>query len=271
MSGSDGFGMFSMVEYDGRVYMKRVYDEVGRKMVSADSNGAGEEQRSESEQEQEEEEKEAEDVGDEGEEDEEFSFVCLDPEGSPISADDVFFDGQIRPVYPLFDLDRDGNPTSPHPQLRKIFVEHPASPSTEDEPQDPAAGTFCEWSGKTTPPSSPGRCKKSNSTGFSKLWRFRDLLHRSSSDGKDAFVFLHPSTAKKSQPVACEASTKTDTEEAGKAKAKGIRTEKPVSAHERHYVRNRVLREEEKRRSYLPYRVGFFASVSGLSRNVHPF
>ncbi|CAM9002079.1 unnamed protein product [Rhodiola kirilowii] len=222
------------------------------------------------------------------EEEEEFSFVCVDPETSPISADDIFYEGQIRPVYPLFnqalifgDEDSDSDSTSPRPQLRKIFIEHPGSSSKEGTQENPATGTFCEWSGKS-PMASPDRCKKSNSTGFSKLWRFRDLLHRSSSDGKDTFVFLHPSTAKKSQEVmeSGEASTKRDmvrksldegSLQKGKAKVKGTKTEKPVSAHERHYMRNRVLKEEEKRRSYLPYKVGFFTSASGLSRNVHPF
>uniref|UniRef100_A0A7N0TEV7 Uncharacterized protein n=1 Tax=Kalanchoe fedtschenkoi TaxID=63787 RepID=A0A7N0TEV7_KALFE len=221
----------------------------------------------------------------EEEEEEEFSFVCVDPEGSPISADDIFSDGLIKPVYPLFNQalifgDQDEDSTSPRPQLRKIFVEHPASSSSQ-ETENPATGTFCEWSDKSAS-ASPDRCKKSNSTGFSKVWRFRDLLHRSSSDGKDAFVFLHPSTAKKSQEEleSGKASTKRDpagrcsdevSVRKGKAKAEGSKTGKPVSAHERHYMRNRVLKEEGKRRSYLPYKVGFFTSVSGLSRNVHPF
>ena len=37
---------------------------------------------------------------------------------------------------------------------------------------------------------SPELCKKSNSTGFSKLWRFRDLVHRSNSDGKERGLAL---------------------------------------------------------------------------------
>ncbi|KAL0016782.1 hypothetical protein SO802_003851 [Lithocarpus litseifolius] len=37
---------------------------------------------------------------------------------------------------------------------------------------------------------SPEFCKKSNSTGFSKVWRFRDLVHRSNSDGKERGLAL---------------------------------------------------------------------------------
>nr|POE58609.1 hypothetical protein CFP56_50198 [Quercus suber] len=37
---------------------------------------------------------------------------------------------------------------------------------------------------------SPELWKKSNSTGFSKLWRFRELVHRSNSDGKERGLAL---------------------------------------------------------------------------------
>ena len=37
---------------------------------------------------------------------------------------------------------------------------------------------------------SPELWKKSNSTGFSKLWRFGELVHRSNSDGKERGLAL---------------------------------------------------------------------------------
>ena len=37
---------------------------------------------------------------------------------------------------------------------------------------------------------SPELWKKSNSTGFSKLWRFGELVHRSNSDGKERALAL---------------------------------------------------------------------------------
>ena len=37
---------------------------------------------------------------------------------------------------------------------------------------------------------SPELWKNSNSTGFSKLWRFRELVHRSNSDGKERGLAL---------------------------------------------------------------------------------
>ncbi|KAF3431274.1 hypothetical protein FNV43_RR26004 [Rhamnella rubrinervis] len=225
----------------------------------------------------------------EQEEEEEFSFACANPDGLAICADDVFQNGEIRPVFPIFnrdlllaDADEGGRPP-----LRKFFVEEEynrtsSSASESDELEGVPEGTYCEWSGKGT-----SSCKKSNSTGFSRLWRFRDLVHRSNSDGKDAFVFLNPnnnSTRITTRP-SNEAVKKTERAEeerkkspssvkvtAVKGKAKGRET--TSSAHERHYVRNRAKREEDKRRSYLPYRqdlVGFFTNMNGLSRNVHPY
>ncbi|XWS69010.1 hypothetical protein CRYUN_Cryun04dG0142900 [Craigia yunnanensis] len=225
-------------------------------------------------------------------EEEEFSFVCLNPDGSQISADDVFQNGQIRPVFPLFNQDllfadehgsvlksEDGD-VSLRPPLRKLFVED--SPDTTSSSSSEPAGPYCEWrrSGRIVEETSPNTCKKSNSTGFSKLWRFRDLMLRSNSDGKDAFVFLNHPPSSSASAVKTEKKNENE-EKNAKGKVTGekpkVKKEKSgkkasLSAHEKLYVKNRAMREGDKRRSYLPYRqVGFFSNVNGLSRNVHPF
>lgn len=241
----------------------------------------------------------------EGEEDEEeFSFVCTNPDGSPISAEEVFQNGQIRPIFPIFDRSllfsngEDGSGSAEgsalRPPLKKLFVEErdpPSSSSSDaDELEALAPGTYCEWSGKAVE-ASPELSKKSNSTGFSKFWRFRDLVVRSSSDGKDAFVFLNPNSTNAKQSVdSIKKMAKAERNEkpvpekkvvgSGEAatvnagvKVKAKRGETASSAHERYYVRNKA-KEVDKRKSYLPYRpdlVGFFANVNGFSRNVHPF
>ncbi|PON35913.1 hypothetical protein PanWU01x14_332480 [Parasponia andersonii] len=212
------------------------------------------------------------------------------------------FDGQIRPIFPIFDrslLFADGGDggaaevQSLRPPLKKLFVEERDAPSSSsssdaDELEALPPGTYCEWSGKAVE-ATPELSKKSNSTGFSKFWRFRDLVVRSSSDGKDAFVFLNPNSTSAKQSVEsikklAKAHEKPSPEkkavtvgeaaaEKVKVKAKTKRGETAPSAHERYYVRNKA-KEVDKRRSYLPYRpdlVGFFANVNGLSRNVHPF
>ncbi|KAE8722642.1 RCD one 2, putative isoform 1 [Hibiscus syriacus] len=220
-----------------------------------------------------------EDEKEEEEEEEEFSFVCLNPDGSPISADDLFQDGQIRPVFPLFNRDllfadengtvlrtKEGDVALP-PRVRKLLVEDLSDKTSSSSSTSETAGPYCEWrGGRTAVEVSPDTCRKSNSTGFSKLWRFRDLKLRCSSDGKDAFVFLNqppPSSSIKTEK-------KNEKEEKPKAKKRG-KTASP-SAHEQLYVKNRAQREGVKRRSYLPYKqIGFFTNVSSLSRNVHPY
>ncbi|KAK6920709.1 Protein of unknown function DUF1645, plant [Dillenia turbinata] len=156
------------------------------------------------------------DEGDEEEEEEfEFSFVGKDSQMSPISADEIFYNGQIRPVFPLFDTSlllsecnhqtietHELNP-SPKPirfPLRKLLFEDrdpPSSSSSEaDDLEGIQPGTYCVWTPKAR---DDARCKKSNSTGSSKRWKFKDLLHhqRSNSDGKETFVFLTPSSSRK--------------------------------------------------------------------------
>ncbi|KAL3628818.1 hypothetical protein CASFOL_027864 [Castilleja foliolosa] len=139
----------------------------------------------------------------------EFAFVKRDSElPSPVSADDIFCNGQILPVYPVFNRDlfldrRNGFEEKGKNDvvqavrlpLRKLFIEErettPSSSSSEaDELEGVPEETYCVWR-----PPPEGRCKKVNSAGSnSKRWRFRDLLHRSFSDGgKDRFVFSSPS------------------------------------------------------------------------------
>ncbi|XP_047961969.1 uncharacterized protein LOC125206790 [Salvia hispanica] len=207
----------------------------------------------------------------EEEEEEEFSFASVGDDAAAISAEHAFSDGQIKAVFPLFDqsllLSGDGDlpenlPT--RPPVKKVFVE------TSD---DQIAGPYCEWSSRKAVEAAPESCKKSNSTGFSKIWRLKEITCRSNSDGRDAFVFLNgnhapPSTA----PVDKAAAPPPETvKKSGKEKEKKKKT---VSPHEA-YLRSKAKDEERQRRSYLPYRpelMGFFTNVNGgLTRNVHPF
>ncbi|MED6106659.1 hypothetical protein PIB30_006284 [Stylosanthes scabra] len=223
-------------------------------------------------QEQENEEHEEE----EEEEEEEFSFVFSNPEVSPVSADDVFDNGQIRPVYPIFDQnllfsdEYDGG-AELRPPLKKLFMEQQQrddapSSSSSDATATTSEGPYCEWS--------PKMAGKSNSTGFSKLWKLRDQKLRSNSDGKDAFVFLNPpstSTAKTEKAGSGNVAVKKAVKV---TKGKTTSSSSSSSAHEKHYVMNRAKKESDKRRSYLPYRqelFGFFSSTNALSRNVHPY
>ncbi|KAK8699369.1 hypothetical protein V6N13_115457 [Hibiscus sabdariffa] len=219
------------------------------------------------------------------EEDEEFSFVSVNADGSTVSADDVFQNGQIRPVFPLFNqdllfADEDGSVSrsedgdvSPRASPTKVFVKDSLEP----------VGPYCEWKrddGITVEATSPDRCKKSNSTGFSKLRRVRDLMLRSNSDGKDAFVLLnHPFPFS----VSAAKMEKKNGKEEKKTKVKGVGEKPPngkkeksektaASAHEKLYVRNRAIREGDKRRSYLPIRQisSLLISVTWISLSKSP-
>ncbi|XP_015965040.1 uncharacterized protein LOC107488786 [Arachis duranensis] len=207
----------------------------------------------EQEQEQVNEEQEQEE---EQEEEEEFSFVFSNPEVSPVSADDVFDNGQIRPVYPIFDQNL-------------LFSDEYAGGASSSAVSTAAAteGPYCEWS--------PKMAGKSNSTGFSKLWKLRDHKLRSNSDGKDAFVFLSPpSTAKTEKAGSGNGAVKKAVKVTKGKTTTTSSSSSSSSAHEKHYVMNRARKESGKRRSYLPYRqelFGFFSSTTALSRNVHPY
>ncbi|KAF3964065.1 hypothetical protein CMV_011608 [Castanea mollissima] len=120
-------------------------------------------------------------------EEEEFSFSCTNPDGSPISVDDVFVNSQIRTIFPIFnhdllfgggydeDLKSRVDSLSLQSPLRKLFVESASESASEsDELEGVPAETYCEWSGAASGganavEASPKLCKKSNSTGFSKL------------------------------------------------------------------------------------------------------
>ncbi|XP_030469846.2 uncharacterized protein LOC115688225 [Syzygium oleosum] len=261
--------------------------------------------------------------------DDDFEFVPLVREHDEV----LINGGQIGPVFPVFnrdllyvhgdrtsdgeakedreipledlfagDRDRDRAVSSIRIPLKDLFVgdrDPPSSSSSSseaDELEGIPEGSYCVWTPKP-PAGSPSGCKKSSSTGScSKRWRFRDLLRRSNSDGKDSFVFLTPSSRsssmssrssdakagggeakEKASPPTDQAVAVAVAERRSKVKASSASAAAAAaaaSAHEVFYVRNRALKEGGKRRSYLPYRrdlVGFFANVNGLGRTFPPF
>uniref|UniRef100_A0A803QJ44 Uncharacterized protein n=1 Tax=Cannabis sativa TaxID=3483 RepID=A0A803QJ44_CANSA len=239
--------------------------------------------------------------------DEDFEFVSFSTAG-----DEVLVNGPIGPVFPVFNRDLlsayyddrrrdrlgdgDGDEISGPPSC---------SSSEADELDGIPSGTYCVWTPKGAPPT-PGRCRKSKSTGSSsKRWSFRELLRRCNSDGKESsFVFLTPSSSSKQkveekighEKITSVASavnrdgrssgsgssnekgkirTAVKSKGAALAVGKAVGNNKMIAAHEVFYVRNRELnRNAEKRRSFLPYRqdlVGFFANVNTMGRSFPPF
>ncbi|WKA09681.1 hypothetical protein VitviT2T_027304 [Vitis vinifera] len=70
------------------------------------------------------------------------------------------------------------------------------SSSEADELEEVPPRKYCMWKPKAVE-SPPGRCRKNNSMGSSKRWKFREFLHRSNSNDKDTFVFLTPYSSMK--------------------------------------------------------------------------
>lgn len=189
-----------------------------------------------------------------------FTFACVNDNDSP-TTDDSFKTGQIRNVFPLFDQSLLSNTDLPiNVPVDNVFIESPQPfKHKQTDSTIHALSKQSEIKNKNN--------IKSNSTGFSKLWRFRNEMNRSNSDGRDAFVFLEASaTSSESKPNAVNVDVK----------GKGVKKVKKstASAHEV-YMKQKGQSEEDKRRSYLPYRpglMGFFTNVNGgLSKNVHPF
>lgn len=122
----------------------------------------------------------------------EFAFLSTNPVPSPVSADDIFHNGQITPTYPLFDRTllngvvsvtpiASSGDAETAPRRRRLPLKMLMADDSKDL-DGVAAGDYCVW----TP-----SCKKSSSTGSSsslKRWKLRDLLHRSHSDGKHGSV-----------------------------------------------------------------------------------
>lgn len=233
---------------------------------------------------------------DENDNDDDFTFMLIGEDDLPIYSDNVTEDGQIRQVFPLFDqkllLNDNGeydveeiHQLPIHPPVDKIFIESPrgfpVQENKQNDDSDSATGPYCEWSKESVTIISE-LSKKSNSTGFSKLWRLREKVNRSNSDGRDAFVFLKNTdrttvTASVTPSSSSSSSSSSVKSVNGDGKVKVVKAKKAtVSAHEV-YLRskNGGHTEEERRKTYLPYRpelMGLFTNVhSGLSKNVHPY
>ncbi|GKA03257.1 carbonic anhydrase [Tanacetum coccineum] len=128
------------------------------------------------------------------ENDEEFTFMYLDENNTPIPADKASINKYIHPIFPLFDQTllshEERKQLLPiNPQVNKVFVESDqvalSSTSEYDRIESVAMGPYC-----TRKKQPPKLSKKSNSTCFPKLWRLKDKVGCSNSDGRDAFVFL---------------------------------------------------------------------------------
>ncbi|XP_057517051.1 uncharacterized protein LOC130798179 [Amaranthus tricolor] len=189
-------------------------------------------------------ENEEEEIKNSEDEESEFEFAILSGEDNspPISADEIFSNGKIKPMFHVFNTDliygygryeydykNGASPQTLGLPLRKLLQEsqngNGKSSSQADDLNGVPSGTFCVWTPRKKGEVMKMR-KRSKSTGSSKRWRIKDLLKTiNGNDHRDE-----------------------------KKKKGGF--------------------HGEKKKSYLPYRqdlVGLFANVNGISRTVRPF
>ncbi|XP_072994213.1 uncharacterized protein [Typha latifolia] len=230
--------------------------------------------------------------GDDGDDDSsddfEFAFVIKDPESDPaITADEMFSNGQIRPIYPVFGrsflVDEEAPRLMPPAEtsaaerlpLKRLMLEERNSSITSTSTPSDVGGeldldgvppeTYCVWTPGSVPPS-PERCQKSGSTGSLVRWRrISDLvIRRSHSDGKEKFVFLAANGERKKKNEEKEAK--------GKGKGGKVTEVDVVTAHRVYYGKTTKGGGRGGRQSFLPYRqdlVGLFANVNVFSRSHH--
>ncbi|RHN41390.1 hypothetical protein MtrunA17_Chr8g0365651 [Medicago truncatula] len=204
----------------------------------------------------------------------EFSFACTKVRGLHIFADEIFENGKIRQIPHTFDQSLFIYPTSNNnvshlrPPLKKIFIKnsvnrHSMLGGISKESQNESLQNMTMVEIKAS-----NECyEKSNSTGSSNLWKFRQNMNlRSNSDHKDSLVLLNASDPKNSR--------KPKVENIVNKKRKDEKHKNGLSAYEKLYVSNKTRKDSNKRRSFLPYKrqlFGLFTNMNGLSRNLHPF
>ncbi|PON73772.1 hypothetical protein PanWU01x14_056600 [Parasponia andersonii] len=236
----------------------------------------------------------------------EFAFVSAEPDSSPISADEIFHNGLIKPVYPLFGrallLEAPSNDAATKKEsdkttrrtrqpLRKLMVEEerettttatsPCDSSESDDLEGLKQGSFCVWKPKNGAVSGGGgddgrrgRGKKSGSTGTSKRWKLPDILSRSGSVGKDGFVFVAPIKKLGGSKRAGKVQAVAEKEKNDVVLTSNNDDERGGGDMLKGRNKDNTATTEDKKRSFFPYKqdfVGFLANVNGLSRNLHPF
>lgn len=195
-----------------------------------------------------------------------FSFVPqFQEETGNDLADNIFANGQIRPVYPVFD--RSLIPSEAlNLDLMNISTDDDRMEKAEKE-STPAPGSYCVWSPKLD---APPLDRKSRSTGgsSSKRWRLSDfVVGRSKSDGKHKFFWLVPSPKTDKEGEKDKGETKltkgtmivAEKTTMRKKKEKMTKESNMVAAHRLYYAKDGGA-SGSKPKSYLPYRknlVGF--------------
>ncbi|KAE8732667.1 hypothetical protein F3Y22_tig00001818pilonHSYRG00155 [Hibiscus syriacus] len=208
--------------------------------------------------------------------------------GSMISADELFLNGQIRPMKLSAHLER--------PQVLDQFldVEHEGD---DEEEEDAVRGRDLRLRDKKTTAStgdgasmSASSSRSSSAGRSSKRWVFLKDFLRSKSEGRSNNKFFWStisfSPTKEKKPEKLNNVTNGVLENQRSIKSKPVngigkgRRRVPPSPHELHYTANRAQAEEMRKKTFLPYKQGLFGCLSfsskgygamnGLARALNP-
>ncbi|KAJ4867773.1 hypothetical protein Rs2_50683 [Raphanus sativus] len=192
-------------------------------------------------------------------------FPVFDKKHEDVSPETV-----VAPLKDLFLRENEHSP--PQQQTYSSSDEEEEEEEEEDELDMIPSEIYCPWTPARSPVEMTSPCRKSKSTGSSsstsawsrRRWKIRNLLKRSRSDGKESLEFLNSSPVNNIDK-SCSSSPCPKNKETVKTKKKEKEKEKEkVSAHEKFYLRNKAMKEEDKRKSYLPYKqelVGIFSNI----------
>lgn len=245
----------------------------------------------------------------EDEEDFEFAFsIESDPGSLPdTTADEMFYNGRILPVYPLFNRDLIGGNADPTEEenlaegVDQLMLEYENRDTRSVSQSSSSYSSIVSVAkGRSAPrpanfaPQSPDRCRKSSSTGSSasasasRRWKLRNLVvGRSRSDGKERFVVVpQPDDKEKEKEKktlrnlnsfakSVPADDKEKKEKSGKGKGESTKEMDIVTAHRIYYGKvgsggGQPAAAGSYRRSFLPYRQELLGGIFGNAKH-HPF
>ncbi|KAE8708260.1 hypothetical protein F3Y22_tig00110348pilonHSYRG00245 [Hibiscus syriacus] len=197
--------------------------------------------------------------------DEDFEFNFSGQlEGASLSADELFDGGKIRP------LKSQPCHQSVHKKSRSLSPLRVCDLTLEQEEEEEASSN----SQKTTKSNPKSSILSSISfTKVNRKWKLKDLLlFRSASEGRAASKDPLRKYALLSRKVQSDDLRKVSfrsTDSVGSVSRRGV-----VSAHELHYTANRAVKEEMKKKTFLPYKqgllgcLGFNPGMNQISRGI---
>ncbi|RYQ90112.1 hypothetical protein Ahy_B09g096379 isoform A [Arachis hypogaea] len=215
--------------------------------------------------------------------------------GSMSSADELFLNGQIRPMKlschlerpqvlaPLLDLDEEEENEENSDEGRDLRLRDKSLRRRTRSMSPLRSNAHMEWAEieEDNGPSEPGSSSRSSSAGrSSKRWVFLKDFLRSKSEGRSNNKFwstiTFSPTKEKKPNLSNNAKRVTGKPTNGVVGKRRV----PPSPHELHYKANRAQAEELRKKTFLPYRQGLlgclgfsskgYGAMNGFARALNP-